>query len=51
MSGISRFLLMEEVCGRDIGHAETIGIIERHISQLKGERQSSDRSSMAPQRT
>jgi AcrR family transcriptional regulator len=51
VSGISRFLLMEEVYGLDIGHAETIGIIERHISQLEGERRSSDRRSMAPQRS
>jgi AcrR family transcriptional regulator len=42
MSGISRFLLMEEAFGIDTGHAETIAVVERYLSQLEGERHSSD---------
>jgi AcrR family transcriptional regulator len=40
MSGISRFLLMEEAFGIDTGHAETIALVERHLRQLEGERRS-----------
>jgi AcrR family transcriptional regulator len=38
MFGISRFLLMEEAYDLDIGHAETIAIVERYLHQLEGER-------------
>ena len=40
MSGISRFLLMEEAFGIEVGHAETIALVERHIRQLEGDRRS-----------
>jgi len=40
MSGISRFLLMEEAFGIEAGHAETIALVERHIRQLEGDRRS-----------
>jgi AcrR family transcriptional regulator len=49
MTGISRFLLMEEAYGLDIGHEETIAIIERHIYRLEGERRSSTRRTLARQ--
>jgi AcrR family transcriptional regulator len=38
LSGISRFLLIEEAFGVDIGHAETEAIVESHIRALEGER-------------
>ena len=38
LSGISRFLLIEEAFGVDIGHAETVAVIERQIAALEGER-------------
>jgi AcrR family transcriptional regulator len=38
LSGISRFLLIEEAFGVDIGHAETVAVIEREIAALEGER-------------
>jgi AcrR family transcriptional regulator len=38
LSGISRFLLIEEAFGVDIGHAEMIDVIERELSVLEGER-------------
>ncbi len=38
MAGISRYLHMEEAFGVDIGHRETIAVIEREIRTLEGER-------------
>ena len=38
LSGISRFLLIEEAFDVDIGHAGTIAIVEDHIRSLEGER-------------
>jgi AcrR family transcriptional regulator len=38
LSGISRFLLIEEAFGVDIGHAETIVMVEDHIRALEGAR-------------
>jgi AcrR family transcriptional regulator len=38
MAGISRFLLIEESFDVDVGHADTVAIIERHIRELEGER-------------
>jgi AcrR family transcriptional regulator len=38
LSGISRFMLIEEAFGVDVGHAETIAVIEREIAALEGER-------------
>ncbi len=38
LSGISRFLLMEEAFDVDIGHAETISLIEAQIRLLEGDR-------------
>ena len=38
LSGISRFLLIEQAFGLDVGHAETIAVIEREISALEGDR-------------
>jgi AcrR family transcriptional regulator len=48
MSGISRFLLMEEAFAIDTGHAETIALIERYLCQLEGERRPSE-THAAPQ--
>jgi AcrR family transcriptional regulator len=39
MTGISRFLLMEETFGLDTGHGETVALIERLITSLEGPRQ------------
>lgn len=38
MTGISRFLLIEEGFDLDTGHAETVALIERHITALEGPR-------------
>jgi AcrR family transcriptional regulator len=38
LSGISRFLLIEEAFGVDVGHDETVAVIEREISALEGAR-------------
>jgi AcrR family transcriptional regulator len=38
LSGISRFLLMEEAFDLDIGHDETIAIVEDRIRALEGDR-------------
>ncbi len=38
LSGISRFLLIEASFDVDVGHAETIAVIEREIAALEGER-------------
>jgi hypothetical protein len=39
MAAISRFLLMEEAFDVDVGHAETIALIERQIETLEGARE------------
>jgi AcrR family transcriptional regulator len=38
MTGISRFLHIEEGFDLDVGHAETVAVIEREIRALEGER-------------
>ena len=38
LSSVSRFLLMEDSYDLDIGHAETVEIVERFLRQLEGER-------------
>ena len=38
LSGISRFMLIEKAFGLDLGHADTVAIIERHIRALEGDR-------------
>jgi AcrR family transcriptional regulator len=38
MFGISRFLLMEEAYDLDLGHTETVAVVERLIRRLEGER-------------
>jgi AcrR family transcriptional regulator len=38
MAGISRFLRIEEAFDVDIGHAETIALVERLITQVEGPR-------------
>jgi AcrR family transcriptional regulator len=38
LSGISRFLLIEEAFDLDIGHAETIAMVEGQIRALEGDR-------------
>jgi AcrR family transcriptional regulator len=40
LSGISRFLLIEEAFGLDVGHAETIAMVEGYIRDLEGDRTS-----------
>jgi AcrR family transcriptional regulator len=46
MAGISRFLLIEQEFEVDMGHAEMIAVIERHIRELEGDR-SSDPAALA----
>jgi AcrR family transcriptional regulator len=41
MWGISQYLLIEQAFDLDIGHAETIALIEEHITALEGPRRSS----------
>jgi AcrR family transcriptional regulator len=48
MVGVSRFLLMEEAFDVDLGHAETVELIERHIRALEGERQRVGADAAAP---
>jgi AcrR family transcriptional regulator len=38
MTGISRFLLIEEAFDLDTGHAETVALIERQITAVEGPR-------------
>lgn len=38
MTGLSRFMLIEQAFEVDVGHAETAALIERHVRQLEGER-------------
>jgi AcrR family transcriptional regulator len=38
LSSISRFLLIEESFGLDLGHDETIAMVESHIRSLEGDR-------------
>jgi AcrR family transcriptional regulator len=38
LSGISRFLLIEEAFEVDVGHAETIAMVERQLRALEGDR-------------
>jgi AcrR family transcriptional regulator len=45
MTGISRFLLIEESFDLDLGHAETVALIERHITALEGPRRRDRESS------
>ncbi|RAY16928.1 TetR/AcrR family transcriptional regulator [Actinomadura craniellae] len=40
LSGISRFLLMEEAFDLFTGHEETIALVEKHLRDIEGERQS-----------
>lgn len=48
MVGVSRFLLMEEAFDVDLGHAETVELIERHIRALEGERMRVGADAVAP---
>jgi AcrR family transcriptional regulator len=38
MSGLARYLKTDEAFGVDIGHDETIALVERHIAALEGPR-------------
>jgi len=38
MSGVSRFMLIEEEFGVRAGHPETVALVERHIEALEGPR-------------
>ncbi|QFG22183.1 TetR/AcrR family transcriptional regulator [Actinomadura sp. WMMB 499] len=40
MAGFSRFMHIEEGFGLDLGHAETVAVIEREIRALEGDRRS-----------
>jgi AcrR family transcriptional regulator len=42
MTGIARYLLIEKAFDVDLGHAETVAVIERHIRELEGERRPTD---------
>jgi AcrR family transcriptional regulator len=38
LASVSRFLLMEEAYDLDLGHTETIALVERFLRELEGER-------------
>ena len=38
LTGIARYLLIEQAFDVDLGHAETVALVERHIRALEGER-------------
>ena len=38
LSGISRFVLIEKAFDVEIGHADTVALVERHLRALEGER-------------
>jgi AcrR family transcriptional regulator len=48
MWGISQYLLIEQAFDLDIGHAETVALIEAHISALEGPRRASPDESAGP---
>ena len=48
LSGISRFLLIEEAFDVDIGHAETIALLEEQIRALEGDRAVTPRQRARP---
>jgi AcrR family transcriptional regulator len=50
MAGISRYLLIEEAFDVQIGHRETVTLIERHITALEGRRRRT-RTSAKPKAT
>ncbi|KAB2381273.1 TetR/AcrR family transcriptional regulator [Actinomadura montaniterrae] len=47
MTGISRFLHIEEGFDLDVGHAETVAVIEREIRALEGDRRPAGAESAA----
>ncbi len=47
MAGVSRFLQIEEGFDLDIGHAETVAVIEREIRALEGDRRPAPREASA----
>jgi AcrR family transcriptional regulator len=47
MAGTARFLTIEESFNVDIGHAETVAVIEREIRALEGERRKHRRQTSA----
>lgn len=51
MSGISRFLHIEDAFAVDIGHDETIALVERLITDLEGPRASQPERPAPPRRT
>jgi len=42
MTGIARYLLIEQAFDVHLGHAETVALVEDHIRRLEGERQPVD---------
>jgi AcrR family transcriptional regulator len=46
MTGIARYLLIEKAFGVNLGHAETVAVIERHIWELEGERRPIDEEAL-----
>lgn len=47
MTGIARYLLIEKAFDVDLGHAETVAVIERHIRELEGERRPVDEDALS----
>jgi AcrR family transcriptional regulator len=47
MAGTARFLLLEDSFGVNVGHRETVALIEREIRALEGERRRHDRTASA----
>jgi hypothetical protein len=46
MTGIARYLLIEKAFDVDLGHTETVAVIERHIRELEGERRPIDEEAL-----
>ena len=47
MTGVARYLLIEEAFDVRLGHAETVALVERNIRELEGEREPIDEDVLA----
>ena len=47
MTGIARYLLIEEAFDVRLGHAETVALVERNTRELEGEREPIDEDVLA----
>lgn len=42
MTSICRVIVMEQALGMSTGHAETLALVEQHLSRLEGDPQPAD---------